>query len=182
MMPQNPPVPVSPLFTSSLHLLPADAHMLRASLLRPDEFGAAIGRSVAPDWPPLHWDAAPVNWIIGALDEHPAEPFWRSWFIALIDGPLVGTAGFKGPHDSDGFVEIGYSVVTSHWRRGIASEACERLLAWAASDARTRGFRAHTLTGDPASAGVLRKLGFQLSGTLEDPMDGRIDRFEKRLA
>jgi RimJ/RimL family protein N-acetyltransferase len=57
-------------------------------------------------------------------------------------------------------VEIGYSVIPSWRRRGIATEACRALIdaAW------QRGARvviAHTLPNLEPSLGVLRKLGFE---------------------
>lgn len=162
-----------------LELIVPDDGGLAASLLAPAEFGAVLKREVASDWPPMHWDEGPVGWIRAKMMECPGEPFWRARLIALKSGPVVGTVGFKGPPDFDGFVEIGYSVVGSQWRRGIATEACGAVLKWAAGDSRVRGFRAHTLHADPASSGVLRKLGFVLGATLEDPEDGKIDRFER---
>ena len=170
---------VSNLDSPRLELLALEPVALRGSLLTPEGFGAVLGREVAADWPPMHWDEGPVGWILAKMTECPGEPFWRARLIALKAGPVVGTVGFKGPPDFDGVVEIGYSVVGSHWRRGIATEACGAILRWAAGDPRVRRFRAHTLHGDPASSGVLRKLGFVLVATLEDPDDGKVDRFER---
>jgi RimJ/RimL family protein N-acetyltransferase len=128
------------------------------------------------------------------MAEHPIEPFWKAWFVSLqspafpassVDVPtLVGTIGFKGPpgppaSDTHGVIEVGYSVVTSHWRRGIASEGVAALLAWAGDDPRVRTFRAHTLANDPASAGVLLRNHFTRTATLNDPDDGLIDRYER---
>lgn len=78
-------------------------------------------------------------------------------------------------------VEIGYSVVASHWRRGIATEAVATMIEWAGRDPRVRGVRGHTLAGDPASGGVLLKNGFTLAATIDDPDDGRLDRYERGL-
>ncbi|MCB9840166.1 MAG: GNAT family N-acetyltransferase [Phycisphaeraceae bacterium] len=178
----------------------------------PDELGASIGPSAAlaaalgcvvpTDWPPLHWEAGPVDWMLGKMREQPDEVFWRAWFVLWRPGAesagtvgagpetpvptLVGTIGFKGPpgapgSDADGVVEIGYSVVDSFHRRGIASEGVAAMLEWAAADPRVRAFRAHTLAGDPASAGVLLKNAFRLVATIEDPDDGRIDRYERSV-
>jgi RimJ/RimL family protein N-acetyltransferase len=170
---------LNPVFSERLEMFVPDDAGLVASLLPADGFGMVVGRSVSSDWPPVHWDEGPVGWIRAKTKDCPDELFWRARFIALKAGPVVGTVGFKGPPDFDGFVEIGYSVVASHWRRGIATEACGALLRWAAGDPRVKGFRAHTLHGDPASSGVLRKLGFVLVATLEDPDDGKLDRFER---
>jgi len=55
------------------------------------------------------------------------------------------------------------------------------MIDWAGLDPRVRGVRAHTLAGDRASGGVLLKNGFALTATIDDPDDGRIDRYERGL-
>jgi RimJ/RimL family protein N-acetyltransferase len=67
--------------------------------------------------------------------------------------------GYKGPPVS-GVVEIGYSVVPSWQRRGLATEACRRLIesAW---ERGASAVTAHTFAHLAASLGVLRKLGFE---------------------
>jgi RimJ/RimL family protein N-acetyltransferase len=189
------PLHLPTLRTRRLQIIPAGRAWLEASASDAATFAAAAGRPVAPDWPPKEWDAGPVNGLLGKMTDHPDEPFWRSWFVALAadpddparPGPIVGTCGTKGPPSAsappgpptDGAVEIGYGVVTSRWRRGIATEAAGALCAWCLTDPRVRLLRAHTLPGDPASGGVLRKLGFHLVGEVIEPGDGRVDRYER---
>ncbi|MEZ6234002.1 MAG: GNAT family protein [Phycisphaerales bacterium] len=190
------------IVTARLELRPGTPDQLRASIGPTDALAAALSCRVPPDWPPLHWEAGPVDWLLARLADEPGEPFWRAWFMLWKPGnerddradepgrtgpepTLVGTVGFKGPpgrpgSETDGVVEIGYSVVNSFHRRGIASEAVAAMLEWAGADARVRTFRAHTLADDPASAGVLLKNGFQLVATIDDPDDGRVDRYDRR--
>ena len=189
------------IVTARLELRPGTPEQLLASIGPSDALAAALECRVPPDWPPLHWDAGPVEWLLAKLASEPGEPFWQAWFILWVPGDepadeadepggvgpaptLVGTVGFKGPpgppdSDTDSVVEIGYSVVNSFHRRGIASEAVAAMLEWAGADPRVRTFWAHTLAGDPASAGVLLKNGFRLIAPIEDPDDGRIDRYER---
>ena len=135
---------------------------------------------VAADWPPLHWDSNVVKWSLAKLAEHPSEQLWRPWFIRLRGcGTLIGTCGFKGPPDSDNQIEIGYSVVSSQHRRGIASEAVRMLLSWAWLNTSASACIAYTLHGDPASGGVLRRNGFAFIATFVDPTDGTVDRLRK---
>lgn len=178
----------SALTTPRLTLLVATPTALEASLLPPAEFAAAVGCRVPEDWPPRHWERAPVDWLLAQIAAHPDEPFWRPRFIHLraddrstdsAEELLVGTVGFKGPPDAQGAVEVGYSVVASHWRLGIATEAVGAVLGWAGRRPGVRRMRAHTLAGDPASAGVLRKNGFARVGTVTDPDDGEVDRYER---
>jgi [ribosomal protein S5]-alanine N-acetyltransferase len=184
------------LFTPSVEVVHAS--------LRRDELSAGINAApgdqaelvrleVAADWPPMHWDAGPIEWITAKMLHQPTEPLWSPWLIVQkansaepepsahtrAQGLVIGTLGFKGPPDESGFIEVGYSIVTSQWRRGFASEAVAALLKCARLDPRVRGFRAHTLANDPASGGVLRKNGFTLTASIHDPDDGHIDRFER---
>ncbi len=168
-----------PLLTPRLELFVPDDPALRASVRGAPELAPAVRRPVETDWPPRHWETPVIDWILTRRAEHPAEPFWAPWLIALRDGPVVGTCGCKGPPDEIGAVEIGYSVVESHWRRGIASEAAGALITWIWHDPRVRLIRAHTLAGDMASSGVLRRNGFQFVATIHDPSDGRVDRYER---
>ena len=93
---------------------------------------------------------------------------WWLHYLVVTDAArptLVGTAGYKGP-PFEGVVEIGYSIVPSWRRRGLATEACEALVeaAWRrGADA----VLAHTLPELEPSIGVLRKLGFAPSETPE---------------
>ncbi|MBY0313234.1 MAG: GNAT family N-acetyltransferase [Phycisphaerales bacterium] len=173
---------LGPLLTPRLELfVPTDSALL-ASGKDAGGLASALGRPVAPDWPPQHWDDMVIAWILTKRASDPNEPFWSAWLIALRDGPVVGTCGCKGPPGEDGAVEIGYSVVTSHWRRGIASDAAAALVDWIWRDPRVQLIRAHTLAGDPASSGVLRRIGMALVATMHDPTDGPVDRFEIRRA
>ncbi len=164
----------------------ASAAELRADLVSPAALAQAIGCPVAADWPMKHWEPGPINWILAKLEAQPDELFWRSWYVQLNPGqpggPLViGGVGVKGPPDDQGVAEIGYGIVNSHWRRGHGSEAAGLLIDWIRSTGRVRTLRAHTLAGDPASGGVLRRNGFRQVATLTDPDDGEVDRFERAL-
>ncbi len=163
----------------SLHM--CSPAQLQAEMRSRHDLEAVLGAPLAPDWPPQHWEPGALNWILNKVAASPDEPFWRPWFVRLNAAPglLVGTVGCKGPPDANGTIEIGYSVVNSHWRRGIATEAAGMLIRWAKATGGVRRVCAHTLAGDPASGGVLLKNGFASAGTLIDPTDGKIERFER---
>ncbi len=174
------------LHTARLTLRPFTCEELEADLTSRD----ALARVIAParpaaDWPNMHWEPPAVRWLLDKLTQHPSEPFWHAWMI-LLNSPeastLVGTIGFKGPPGPDGLIEVGYGIVTSHWRRGIASEAFARLVEWARHDPRVRGVCAHIKPNDPASGGVLLKAGLAHAGLVHDGDDGDIDRFERWFA
>lgn len=172
-------MPAEPIL--AIVLIRADERVLRSSLEGRDALSRATGREVAPDWPPLHWDAVAVEWAIAHMRDAPGEAMWLPRLACLASGTVVGTGGFKGPPDSQGVVEIGYSVVQSHWRRGIGTGIAAQLVCEARGDTRVTVVRAHTLRGDQASSGVLRRNGFRLVASLHDPHDGEVDRFELAL-
>jgi len=158
----------------------ASLEELRAELVSLAELQRVLGWKIARDWPPRLWEADPIRWAIGKIEAEPEELFWRPWYVRMrgYDGAYCATAGFKGPAQ-DGMLEVGYSVVDSHHRRGIATEVTGMLMEWARDFAGISKFCAHTLVGDPASAGVLLKNGFVMAGTVVDPVDGEIARFER---
>lgn len=51
--------------------------------------------------------------------------------IVEADDRLIGTIGFNEITPGARRAEIAYDLAPSHWRRGIASRACEAMTAWA---------------------------------------------------
>lgn len=169
------------IVTARLRLVPATQERLRACLLAPAEFGRLCGWSVAQGWPAQHWDEGAVKWLLERLASDPASLMWNARFVLLdgAEGPsVIGTVGTYGPPGSDGVVEIGYGIVDSLHRRGYGSEAAAGLIGWVWKDPRVKVVCAHTLVGDPASSGVLRRCGFARIGVVNRPPDGEIERFE----
>ena len=156
--------------TERLRLVPATVALVDAELAGPERLAAALGAALPPDWPPEHHDEDVLRFTRERLSEDPAADGWWLHHVVWTAAPpatLVGTCGFKGP-PADGVVEVGYSVVPSWQRRGIATEATSGLL----DAARARGATAavaHTLPHLTPSIGVLEKLGF---ATAEPPEPG----------
>ena len=74
-----------------------------------------------------------------------ADP-WKYGFAVVESerGLVIGNAGFTGPPDLEGRVEIAYGIVREHQGRGYATEAAGALVAYARADNRTRTICAHT--------------------------------------
>jgi RimJ/RimL family protein N-acetyltransferase len=87
---------------------------------------------------------------------------------------VIGTCAFKGPPDADRAVEVAYFTFPSHEGRGYATAMARALRDQAASEGTVRVVRAHTLPERNASARILEKLGFRLTGEVIDPEDGLI--------
>jgi RimJ/RimL family protein N-acetyltransferase len=130
---------------------------------------AALGMSIPPDFA-----AETGKWSFFAASGWPIH-------AVVHEDTIVGDAGFKGPSDSDGAVEIGYAILESQRRRGYATAAVRLLLERAAAYPRTRLVRAEVGDGNDASVGVLRAAGFRADGERTDPEEGRLLLFTHSL-
>jgi [ribosomal protein S5]-alanine N-acetyltransferase len=135
-----------------------------------------LGVSAPSSWPPEHNDADTRIWMRSLIHDFPSETGFAGWYIIAGDR-LVGNCGFKGPPDDRGHVEIGYAVVASDQRRGIATMAARLLIDRAFADGRVSAVLAETLALNPSSQAVLRKCGFASTGERDDPDDGRVATF-----
>ena len=130
-------------------------------------------------------DAVSAAWLesLRAAAGTPPDPWTYGFFIVeRSSGMVIGSAGFKGPPDAQGMVEIAYGVDPSCQGQGFATEAAGALLRYAAADPRVRLLRAHTLPEANASTRVLGKCGFVHIGEVVDPEDGPVWRWERSAA
>jgi RimJ/RimL family protein N-acetyltransferase len=109
------------------------------------------------------------------LDQVRADPAAQDWVVrALVVAPegVVGHAGFHGPPDADGVVEVAYTVVPQLRGRGYAHAALAALVAEAAASPAVRVVRASVQPGNAASLAVVRRAGFVHVGEQVDEEDG----------
>ena len=125
-------------------------------------------------------DEVSPAWL-AQLHASPVADPWVHGFAVIHreGGEVIGSAGFKGPPDENGTVEIAYGIVPGHQGRGYANEATAALLAFASGDGRVKLVRAHTLSDHNASTRVLTKCGFEYIGEVVDPEDGLVWRWER---
>jgi RimJ/RimL family protein N-acetyltransferase len=104
------------------------------------------------------------------------EPEAAGWVTRFIVDPslaaAVGRAGFHGPPDAEGRVEVGYSVDPVFRRRGYARAALLALLDWARSDPSIQTVRASIAPGNLASRQLVDAHGFIEVGEQWDDEDG----------
>jgi len=116
------------------------------------------------------------------LDQVRADPESAPWLVRAVYGrpveAVVGHAGFHGPPDGGGMVEIGYAIVPEFRRRGYARAAVGQLLAYAAGHG-ARVVRASVSPENVASLALVRSYGFQHVGEQWDEKDGRELIFER---
>ena len=134
---------------------------------------AAASALSAVDLPPFFLEE---GWLWRLrLDQVEADPRAQDWVVrAVVAEPegVVGHAGFHGPPDGDGMVEVGYTVLPHLRGRGYATAALAALVAEAAAAPDVRVVRASVSPDNPASLAVVRRAGFVLVGEQVDDEDG----------
>jgi ribosomal-protein-alanine N-acetyltransferase len=169
------------LETPRLALLPCAPQHLLALIDGSERLHEVSGLRVADG---LHQfyvssDVSP-RWLAALRASTEPDPWLHGFFVVHRESQcVIGSAGFKGAPDSAGMVEIAYGIVPGFQEQGYATEAATALLRYAFASGRVRQARAHTLPESNASTHVLRKCGFQFIGTVVDPEDGPVWRWER---
>lgn len=121
----------------------------------------AIVRNLArAPWPYSRRDAEEFL----ALSIEPHSPRWLIFERGVTGSPVVGCIGVDLMET--GNIELGYWIARDHWNKGYATEAGRAALA----NAKSLGYdqvEASHFVDNPASGRVLRKLGFQPTGTIK---------------
>jgi RimJ/RimL family protein N-acetyltransferase len=134
--------------------------------------------------PDLPWEEGfPLPSVRGALERivvadghgQDLQPFFAYAIVRRSDGLAVGDAGFHGPPDEDGEVEIGYALVPAARGNGLAAEATGLLVAWARAQPGVRRVAARVEPANEPSRRLLERLGFARDGER-----GGLDRYVLR--
>ena len=166
------------LSTPRLILIGADDALLRAELDSQAALAVVTDSTVPVAWPPEHHDRSVIEWVSKSLDLlGPNEP-WRLFYIVLSNPrTLIGTCGIKQAPDTNGCVEVGYTVLDQFRCRGFASEAVMALMR-VAFDRGASEVAAETFPSLLPSLRVMEKRGMTKIG--EGSEAGTV-RYSKRL-
>jgi len=120
------------------------------------------------------------------VDQIRKDPSTARWFArAVVDeesGLVIGHAGYHGPPDETGMVEVGYSVDPRYRRRGYAREMLTVLVRRARTEPGVRTVRASISPDNAASLATIAGFGFSQVGEQWDIEDGLELIFEYPLA
>jgi RimJ/RimL family protein N-acetyltransferase len=116
----------------------------------------------------LAMDPSGVGWLVKVIVAEPGEV-------------VVGHAGFHGPPDESGMVEIGYSIDPAHRRQGYARATVTALLRRAAAEPGIRTVRASISPTNTGSLATIAGFGFLEVGEHWDERDGQELVFELPL-
>jgi ribosomal-protein-alanine N-acetyltransferase len=104
--------------------------------------------------------------------ENPASAAWIARAAVNDADAVVGFAGFHGPPDEAGMVEVGYSVEPCFRRQGYARAMLAALLQRARYEPGVSTFRATIAPDNVASLATIAGFGFRKVGEQDDPEDG----------
>jgi RimJ/RimL family protein N-acetyltransferase len=175
------PLSATTLETERLTLVVCAPEHVLALIEQPDRFAALSGLGPADELRAFYVsDDVSPHWLAALRSASGPDPWVHGFFVVeRAAGRVIGSAGFKGPPDDAGMVEIAYGIVPSREGRGFATEAAAALVRFAGADPRVRMLRAHTLPEANASTKVLTKCGFVHIGGVVDPDDGPVWRWER---
>ena len=112
------------------------------------------------EWPPDggEWDRDSMRFFRQIVDRRSFTPEWGPTYV-VCTGRLVASAGFFGPPDDAGEVEVGFSVCRSERRQGVATAAVA-LLCDVAARSGCASIRARTTMQNAGSVATLQRNGF----------------------
>jgi [ribosomal protein S5]-alanine N-acetyltransferase len=119
--------------------------------------------------------------FLAQLQETAVPDPWRFGFAIVLtaESLVIGLCGFAGPPDSDGSVEMAYSIAPAYQGKGYATEAATALIEFATSSKAVRAVCAHTLPESNASTRVLEKCGLKKSGEIRDAENNLVWKWQK---
>jgi [ribosomal protein S5]-alanine N-acetyltransferase len=104
---------------------------------------------------------------------------WLVHAVTTQESVVVGHAGFHGPPDAEGLVEVAYTIVPEQRGRGYAAAALRALLTRAAGEESVHRVRAAISPDNHASLHIVRAAGFAHVGEQWDDEDGLELVFER---
>ncbi|MGW2024457.1 GNAT family N-acetyltransferase [Streptomyces decoyicus] len=124
-----------------------------------------------------HFVTDRAKWVwryrVNQLTSDPGSAGWlTNAVVAEAESAVVGYAGFHGPPDEAGMVEIGYSVAPGYRRRGYARAILTELMHRAVAEARVRTVRVTISPDNAASLATISGFGFVEVGEQWDEEDG----------
>ena len=133
--------------------------------LRPVVYGDAARIAVLAG----DWDVASMT---GRIPYPYSEDAAHHWVSGLVEreevfgiehqSELIGICGYTRHPNGD--AELGYWIGKPYWSRGFATEAANAVMTYGFTKTGVRRFVCKHLAENPASARVIRKLGFRYVG------------------
>lgn len=150
------------LQTERLELIPFSSDLIKLLVADRAALAEKLAAQLPADWPEPDLDRVfrTDAWI--ARQDRSGDD-WGGYLAILKAGRIViGYPGFIGAPDSEGAVEIGYSIADSYQGQGFATEAVQALIEWALRQPQVKQVTAGCDSDNYASRRVLEKLGMRI--------------------
>lgn len=108
------------------------------------------------------------------------HPPWIS-YLAVKDNNPVGICAFKSP-PHNGRVEIAYFTFSDYEGKGIATSMIDELIRVANDTVPSIQIVTQTLAEENVSTSILKKLGFDLVGSIIHPEDGIVWEWQRNAS
>ncbi|MCH8815245.1 MAG: GNAT family N-acetyltransferase [Chloroflexi bacterium] len=96
------------------------------------------------------------------------------WALAESEnGRMIGDLGYNEFWPRDRRATVGYGLAPEYWGRGLMTEALGTVIGYGFAELRLNKIEATTNVQNERSAALLRRLGFQLEGTLREHRNRR---------
>ncbi|HLE29210.1 MAG TPA: GNAT family N-acetyltransferase [Anaerolineales bacterium] len=167
--------------TERLRLMPLTLKQLGLYLDRPQELQKELGFPVSRDVLTERVQRALSLKLEKMPQADEATHVWHTYWLIVVaaDAYGAGLAGFEGPPDNTGEVEIGYGMDPAYQSRGYMTEAVHALLDWAFQNPGCKSVVARdTKKSNLASLHVLAKMGMTVYEEVGDALNLRVDREE----
>jgi RimJ/RimL family protein N-acetyltransferase len=102
---------------------------------------------------------------------------WIGYFATIDGEEIIGCGGFKGK-PKDGRIEIAYGTFKNHEGQGIGTEICRQLVLLSLQTDPDVRITARTLPENNSSTRILKRNGFEFTGTVYDEEDGDVWEWE----
>ena len=109
-------------------------------------------------------------------------PQWAKYLLRMAvlkdEQIVIGSAGFHTAPDSDGVIEIGFSVDKQYQGKGYGQEILHGMWGWVAGDPLVKTLRYTVSPNNTISQYIIKKFGFKYNGQQIDEEDGPEDIYE----
>lgn len=157
------------LHTDRLELWAGTSELAQAELADRARLGELLQAQVPDNWPPELFVRNILKFVVRKFKKIPDDQGeWLHWYWILqgevaADRTLIGLSGFSLPN-SEGEVEVAYSLLEQFQGFGYAREAIGRLVGWAFEQPEIKRVIAQTLPEKTQSIRVLNHNGFRQTG------------------
>ncbi len=160
---------IQPLVAQRVRLVPATYELISAEIANPALFSSLLQAQVGPEWPPGEYDLGAQTYFQSLMKEDEEKYLgWLVWYVlekiaSPQPAPLIGAAGYFGPPDEHGYIEVGFSVSPQARNKGYAAEIVSALVQNGLRFPNVNRVLARTSPENSPANRVLQKCGFQLT-------------------